>query len=513
MSIFFFDTPAYAESHFKFKLPWSLLYRPWPEIIVDAPFQFVPGTLPRLYIVMRDAHRFPVVVESLKVRFVKKGSEPLERDFKIDKTVKEPFCFLPIDVGELEAGTYEVYAKVSVRREDGKQKTFSRWNLPLLRPEPLRIRVLIDELPKAPGFVVGETHCHSYYSADHVEFGATPIVLQEAAKAVGLDFVSITDHAYDFAFDHVEYTKESDAVARFAALKKEVGELSRYPLLVAGEEVSVGNAKQENVHVTVLGSENYLPGLGDCGRYWLHNKPTLNIPQMLSMTEAPCFAAHPFQQMNALEKFIFRRGYWQPKDLCANANNPICGFQFWNGLLDEGFKLGRDFWIEELRKKNFILPIAGNDAHGDLNDTTSNALPLFALRETRDHVFGFARTAVKLDGELTKENLQQAFLKGAATYITNGPALWLEQLSSDAVILNALSNSELGAFRYVRIFARRILPNGEFSKKEELLNESLVAAPIKTEIKIRLDNFAYLRAECETSTKRFAMTSAYSINE
>ena len=30
----------YAETHFKFKLPWSLLYKPWPEILVDAPFQF-----------------------------------------------------------------------------------------------------------------------------------------------------------------------------------------------------------------------------------------------------------------------------------------------------------------------------------------------------------------------------------------------------------------------------------------------------------------------------------------
>jgi hypothetical protein len=45
----------YAETHFKFKLPWSLLYRPWPEILVDAPFQFVPGVKPMLWIVVRDA--------------------------------------------------------------------------------------------------------------------------------------------------------------------------------------------------------------------------------------------------------------------------------------------------------------------------------------------------------------------------------------------------------------------------------------------------------------------------
>ena len=49
----------YAETHFKFRLPWSLLYRPWPEIIFDMPFQAVPGIEPTMWIVVRDADRFP----------------------------------------------------------------------------------------------------------------------------------------------------------------------------------------------------------------------------------------------------------------------------------------------------------------------------------------------------------------------------------------------------------------------------------------------------------------------
>ena len=57
----------YAETHFKFKLPWSLLYRPWPEILVDAPFQFVPSAEPTLWIVVRDAHRFPTLIESISI--------------------------------------------------------------------------------------------------------------------------------------------------------------------------------------------------------------------------------------------------------------------------------------------------------------------------------------------------------------------------------------------------------------------------------------------------------------
>ena len=57
----------YAETHFKFRLPWSLLYRPWPEIIFDMPFQAVPGIEPTMWIVVRDADRFPVTLESAEI--------------------------------------------------------------------------------------------------------------------------------------------------------------------------------------------------------------------------------------------------------------------------------------------------------------------------------------------------------------------------------------------------------------------------------------------------------------
>ena len=57
----------YAETHFKFKLPWSLLYKPWPEIIFDAPFQFVPGVEPYLWIVVRDADRFPTTLKNAEI--------------------------------------------------------------------------------------------------------------------------------------------------------------------------------------------------------------------------------------------------------------------------------------------------------------------------------------------------------------------------------------------------------------------------------------------------------------
>ena len=600
----------YAETHFKFRLPWSLLYKPWPEIIFDAPFQFVPGIEPMLWIVVRDADHFPTKLKTVEIQLKRTvdnalgnavgsasgnapESEPgnasgnaagnapgtaRQPNFSICKDlnleVHEQMKFIPIALGKIPAGTYEAHCKLTVER-NGKTQTFERWNLPRLKPVPLRFKVLNEALPIAPGYAAGEMHCHTHYSADHVEYGATPEVFQQAAKAVGLDFVSCTDHAYDFAFTQEDFTKEAESpVPRFQKLRDEIAALpttdengNRLPLLIAGEEVSAGNSKGENVHMTVLGPEGYLPGLGDCGRYWLENRPTRSIKQILNMTEAHCFAAHPFQQMGLLEKFVFRRGYWKPEDLniakkskekntdkASQKTHSVRGIQFWNGIRDEGFKLGREFWINELGKGNYLLPIGGNDAHGDLNSMTAVSMPLFSLKHTRAHTFGKVRTVVKImnpveasplqggnstshpeqssskqssskqsfstEGRetiisriaigsetITSQSLNAAF-SGDNCYITDGPALWWER-SEKEIIFHARSNKEMGGgFRYIRIFGRRELPNGKLAPTEEIMLGSLIATPDHADIPVATFGFAYVRAECETATGKFALTSA-----
>lgn len=572
----------YAETHFKFKLPWSLLYRPWPEILVDAPFQFVPGVKPLLWIVVRDAHRFPTTIESLEIEIKEIGVAgqssgniccDAARNICCDAKVmplgfeaKEQFAFYPVEIGNLEPGHYEIHCKIKASREikgKRKERVFTRWNFPGMEPAPLKIHVLAAQPPKAPGFVAGEMHCHTHYSADHVEHGASPAVFQQAAKAIGLDFVSCTDHAYDFAYTTEDYTKEAESpLPRFNALREEVKALNgardcaenecgvengccaekeccaeAMPLLIAGEEVSAGNGKGENVHVTVLGPDGYLPGLGDCGRNWLDNKPTLKIEKILQMTEAHCFAAHPHQQMGLLEKFIFRRGYWESKDLHSSTAHPIRGIQFWNGLRDEGFKLGREWWIQELGRENYVLPIGGNDAHGDLNDTTAVDLPLFTLKHNRHHVFGNVRTVVKLPTSahvsaetaqktestnkpsqvaeapqpLTREVLHHAFA-GDNCYITDGPALWWERgagSSEKRVVFHARSSEDFGGgFRYVKIYGRRRLLNGKLAPQEELHLASQVAARPEVDIPVDFEDYGYLRAECITATGEYALTSA-----
>ena len=620
----------YAETHFKFKLPWSLLYKPWPEIIFDAPFQFVPGVEPYLWIVVRDADRFPATIKSAEI-VLKARTQNAQQDAlllqnaqqtqdvpqpdiiickELNIEVREQMRFIPLALGKIPAGSYDAHCKLTVERE-GKSQTFERWNLPRLKPIPLRFKVLIEKPPIATGYAAGEMHCHTHYSADHVEYGATPEVLQLAAKAVGLDFVNCTDHAYDFAFTQEDYTKEADSpVPRFQKLREEIAALpvkdengNDMPLMLAGEEVSAGNSKGENVHMTVLAPEGYLPGLGDCGRYWLENRPTRSIKQILNMTGAHCFAAHPFQQMGLLEKFIFRRGYWKPEDLQLNNKHTIRGLQFWNGVRDEGFKLGREFWINELGKGNYLLPIGGNDAHGDLNSMTAVELPLLTLKHTRAHIFGNVRTVIRVEertgnalqtkdergersgtacrpiaeptslgseskdergersgtacrpiaeptslgseskderdvslesplmrnpqsvilsedrqvegagsskGSLSLDDINAAF-SGDNCYITDGPALWWERDGKD-ITFHARNNKEFGGgFRYIRIYGRRMRPNGKPAPDEEIMLGSLIAAPDHADIPVATFGFAYVRAECETATGKFALTSAAQI--
>ena len=525
----------YAETHFKFKLPWSLLYKPWPEIIFDAPFQFVPGVEPYLWIVVRDADHFPTTIKNAEIVLKTRTQNAQALDLQLQDApqpdivirkdlnteVREQMKFIPLALGKIPAGTYEAHCKLTIER-NGKTQTFERWNLPRLKPVPLRFKILNEMPPIAPGYAAGEMHCHTHYSADHVEYGATPEVLQLAAKAVGLDFVNCTDHAYDFAFTQEDYTKEADSpVPRFQKLREEIASLpvkdengNDMPLMLAGEEVSVGNSKGENVHMTVLAPEGYLPGLGDCGRYWLENRPTRSIKQILNMTEAHCFAAHPFQQMGMLEKFVFRRGYWKPEDLQQKNKHSIRGLQFWNGSRDEGFKLGREFWINELGKGNYLLPIGGNDAHGDLNSMTAVDLPLISLKYTRAHTFGNVRTVIKLDesGAKQKPPLSLAAINAAFAadncYITDGPALWWER-DHNGITFHARSNKETGGgFRYVRIYGRRIQSNGKLAPEEEVMIGSQVATPDHADISVATLGFAYVRAECETATGKFALTSA-----
>lgn len=495
-------TPAYAETHYKFKLPTSRIFRKLPELLLDAPSQVVCGETAPLWLVARDADRFPVQLLKIEGKWQNALGESHPFTLECAQALDQPFHFVPLTLPPPPAaGLWLVHANIHYERL-GKKLTCSRWNYPGLAPQPLLIHFLAHPAPTPAGWFAGETHCHTWHSSDPVEFGASPAVLQSAARALGLDFVLTTDHSYDFAWEQARFMSPADPTERFACLLREVANLPPGPLLIPGEEVSCGNSKDQNVHLLVPGAGHYIPGQGDGGRRWFHNRPDLTISQVLEQAKVPCFAAHPQVPMGKLERAVFRRGDWAEPDLHTTGPNPIAGLQFWNGARDAGYHAGRSFWIQQLLQGKRILPIGGNDAHGDLNDCTGVRTPLWSLKHSHRHIFGKVRTVLPLSAPLSPASVLSAF-RGDTLYLTEGPALWWS-CPEGAPLLQARSSTDFGTLRAVRLFL------GDTRQEKEIqldlvLENSLEDAWSSPDWL----HYDYLRAECETDCGLFALTSAF----
>ncbi|MDR0518326.1 MAG: hypothetical protein LBH25_14935 [Fibromonadaceae bacterium] len=458
----------------------SRLYRKEPVILIDAPFQVLPGFPCPIWLVVRNACRFPAYINEVYGEWQNAEGQTLKFNLPIQKKLDKPFHFEELNFATPNSTglwNLSIFIKYEIK---GKEKVCQRWNYPFLPPKPLIVNFLKEVPPKPNGWLAGETHCHSSYTSDSMEFGAAPAALQKAAKSVGLDFVCITDHSYDLINEK-----------KFKKLKTEIANLNSIstPLLIAGEEISCGNSKKQNVHLLSFGNESYVDGHGDGGRRWWNTKPDLSISEAIEKSNALCFAAHPKLQMLYAEKLILKRGHWSFEDLMENK---IQGIEFWNGFRGKDFYEGRKLWIKCLLAGHRLLPIGGNDAHGDLNSYTAVKQPLWSLKHNQEHVFGLVRTVIPNNGKTPFSEVPKNL------YITDGPALWIED-----GILHAKSTADFGKFLSITVFrGEHGKPN--FEKKEKMQ----IVDSFEFDFKIPLNNSLYVRAECETNCGKFAMTAA-----
>lgn len=522
----------YAETHFKFSLPWSPLWRPWPEVFIDAPSFVLPGRNCPLFLAIKDAHLFPV--EILHVRILLEGLED-NTQAKSRNLIEwspptseaqqnKPLVFLPLPF-ELPAapGLYRVYAHIRLGNRKGRETEILQANYPFLPPRPLEITRLAAPLPypsaasNDPGlsaslemnWQAGEMHCHSDYSSDPVEFGAPLAAMQAAGEALGLNFIQVTDHSYDFGFNKDAYMQPVDAGANFATYQAEVatvnGRVSPQGCrLIAGEEVSCGNSRGENVHLLVMGPPHYLLGMGDSGRRGLQNKPDFSIEAILEqLGPIPSFAAHPRVRIGRLERFIFRRGPWDQTDI-STSHAGLRGLQFWNGSRSSDFFDGRRFWVESLLQGRRYLPIGANDAHGDFNQNVGVKFPLFSLYRGRNHVLGKVRTLFPAPSHQLAD-LQKA-AQGEICTATDGPFLSLmpdRSAGGAQVMLEARSSQDYGTFKSITVVGGRI---GDRQEQKVLVLEPNTMSLAQS--LAWANTCDYLRAEAETQTSRFALTSA-----
>lgn len=505
----FLAAAGYAEFHYKFKLPWSPLFKREPELIADAPYAVKKGGAAPLFLVTRDGDRFPIRLLSVEIDLRKEGGLCSLRKFEPNEVIDTPFRTLefPLDLPE-EPGLYRVNVKIDwepLRNgKPGRRKTAINSNLPTLPPIPLEITRLGADSPIPGEWKGGDLHTHTTATSSPVEFGGEPEMMQRAAAAIGLDWFGCTDHSYDFRYRSDRYQVPTDPQEKRNELLRRLEGLDpEGPLAVPGEEVSAGNWLGQNVHLLVLGNRHHIEGNGDGGRRWFNNRPDLTIPEVIEQAEGlPCWAAHPRVTIPKLEKMVFRRGIWHPEDLRPG----LSGLQFWNGGTGTDFLNGRAFWVRRLLQGERWLPGGGTDAHGDLNRNTAVKTPLFSLRQHREQRMGSVRTWIPLPGKTTLDGVLRGLSEGG-TLVGNGPWIGLERELSGAVRVTGRSSADFGPIRRMVIFSGL---KGAISEMSQAVDphEGKGNLSFETELRVELPPDArYLRAEIFTTAGNRALTS------
>jgi hypothetical protein len=462
-----------------------------------------------VWLLVKDADLYPVTIQLVSLRVSDATGRTAAHAFEPDRRCEANYQHLAFPLPmEGFSGDVRIDGRIAVEDARGRRKVFSNHNFPGLEQSPLELSILESPLPYPREWLAGEMHCHSEYTSDMVEFGAPLELMQQAADAVGLDFVLCTDHSYSFPYRRDRYHEATDAEANFAEYRARVAAQNAArpgsALLVAGEEISCGNSRGENVHLLAFGHDRFIPGNGDGGRRGLRNRPDHTVAEVLEMLgPTPSFAAHPAGHQGFMERLLLRRGPWREADVRPDAAGRVVrGLQFWNGSLDREYRDGKALWIGELLRGNRLLPIGANDAHGDFNRNTRVGWPLISLRQGRNHVFGRARTLAPSAGR-DADSLRAAF-RGDRCVCTDGPFADVSR-EDGRLRVAAFTTPDYGELRSVTILGAEA---GE-SAERSLASWSFEKGPFHFEERIELPlSSGYLRLEAVTRRGRRALTAA-----
>ncbi|MHB1051242.1 MAG: CehA/McbA family metallohydrolase domain-containing protein, partial [Bacteroidota bacterium] len=366
--------------------------------------------------------------------------------------------------------TYEVFGKI---------KNVHNNNLRTSSKSPLVVYRSKSSLPTLPGWIAGDTHTHSSYTDDQVEFGSPIQASVNLSKAMGLSFFCVTDHSYDLDDAIGNYLVNDPALPKWHQLQNDINESNSRQkdcVVVRGEEVSCENSDGRTVHLLLFGSRTFFHGSGDGAEKWFQTKCEHTIPYVLRSKEpgVAAYAGHPTEDVPLLQRLLLGRGEWSKQDISLPELN---GIQILNGENSDAFRNGMDAWIWLLLRgeKKFIA--AGNDAHGNFNRFVQVGIPFIAIREKKSQLFGKMKTAVFAS---VNENSIIAALGAGHSVITNGPLAVIEIETNRQSIgrigdtvpgnswimkIHAISTEEFGRFVSVRIFA------GTVGKHERVLHE------------------------------------------
>ena len=502
----------YAEVHYRLKGLWSRLYQAEPEIVADTPHRLEPGARLPVLLLVKDAQHFPIVLQNLSVNVKNKHTEA-EFSFdvsgiRIDKNIWSRVFEMDLPAALAGQSWINVFVKYTVA---GEQRQIRNDNYKWTSHDPLYLNISKDPLPRRQGWYYGDFHYHSDFTSDQVEFGAPLFATTQIARAMGLDFFCATDHSYDLDDKPDDYLTADPDLKKWHNFRRQVHNHNADNadfIIIPGEEVSIGNGNNKNVHLLVLNHDKFLPGSGDGAEKWLHMKPELNVGTLLSNLDngTLTYAAHPEIKPPILERWLVGRDKWLSGDY---RYRNLKGLQIWNGC-DNGFLPGKTIWCDLLLQGTKLFIIAGNDAHGNFGRFRQIAFPFISMREHYDHLFGKIRTAVclKQGDDFSLPNLMQAVHEGRMV-ITNGPFVDMSvvtqtgqkaeiggEVKSNQCVLNlkSISTPEYGALTRLIVYQGDVTTRKE-NKIAELQNFNTA---FEHELKLAVASKAplsYLRAE------------------
>ncbi|MCE5250487.1 CehA/McbA family metallohydrolase [bacterium] len=508
---------TYAEIHYRPRFVPSLIFRKWPEILCDAPARIDRGRPVPVFIIIRDAHKYPVRIEMVTVHLVyESGMERVAQFPYGGITVNEQIWWDSINIMPEYQGNVSI--SVTVHAVRGKSHSYVNVdNYSGTTHSPLTVYVSPYPLPGDTGWFHGDIHCHTFYTADQVEFGAPLEVMAFAAYCMGLHWLAATDHSYDLDDRYDDYATEDPDLIKWQLMKKQTQLLSPTLTVIPGEEVTCRTYAGLNCHMLALVSERFIRGSGDSGERGLHNETELAVSEAVrecSEWNGIACAAHPLEHNSLLERLILSRGVWTQSDLELPG---LTALQIHNGIRDKGFYEGMKAWIRLLLMGRKVYAFGGSDAHGDMNRRRRTTLPLCAVGEDGFHTFGAVRTVLYAPSS-QQDHIIEALRNGRAQ-VTEGPFIHLTVSSGGTVagIGDCFSGSEgmiqavfrsSPEFGYLKSGCLMAGTVGESCERilalPDLSSPGLDARIEKNE---SLKGFRYIRAECETVSGKYCFTN------
>ncbi|HQV33449.1 MAG TPA: CehA/McbA family metallohydrolase [Calditrichia bacterium] len=473
---------AYAEIHYRLAGLPSRLFQREPEILFDLPHRARIGKSVPLFLLIKDAHRYPVELGEIRIEAIAtEGGINKKLILSAAATVNRewhaPVFELPPDFFDAP-GLWEVNITLNYAVK-GRSGTLTQDNYPGIPHAPFQIFIAEGDLPRLPGLKWGDLHVHSNYTNSQIEFGAPLPHLVRCAGTLDLDFLAVTDHSFDLD-RRAPFSRQRDPQltnwGRFQAECLQYADPAAGPVILPGEEVSTGNVRGENVHCLVLGAPEFFPGRGDGGEIPPFNHPTLFLPELILKAKrhpgAVVAAAHPRDNPPFFHRLILRRGRWHRPDL----HQPGIGhWQILNGRGDRAFREGLKLWVEALLDGRRIGILGGTDAHGNFNTFRQITIPMWKMVRNQQQLLGQIRTGVWAEGEPTPANILKA-IAAKASIVSCGPAGNLTLVQDDGkfgigasarahhpteVRIEALSTAEYGPLTRIELHI------GDLQQKQE----------------------------------------------